>query len=42
METAAGKETINVLRRLIAYSEKIFYFSRDIPHGDLGTLPLAG
>jgi hypothetical protein len=30
METAAGKETINVLRRLIAYSEKIFHFSRDV------------
>jgi len=33
METASGKETINVLRRLIAYSGKIFHFSRDIvPH----------
>ena len=30
MEAAAGKKTINVLRRLIAYSEKIFRFSRDI------------
>ena len=30
METAAGKETINVLRRLIAYSEKIFHFSREV------------
>jgi hypothetical protein len=30
METAAGKETINVLRRLTAYSEKIFHFSRDV------------
>ena len=30
METAAGKETINVLRRLTAYSEKIFHFSRDL------------
>jgi hypothetical protein len=30
METAAGKETINVLRRLIAYSQKIFDFSRDV------------
>jgi len=30
METASGKETINVLRRLIAYSGKIFHFSRDI------------
>jgi hypothetical protein len=29
METASGKETITVLRRLIAYSEKIFHFSRD-------------
>lgn len=30
METASGKETINVLRRLITYSGKIFHFSRDI------------
>jgi hypothetical protein len=30
METAAGKETINVLRRLTAYSEKIFHFSREV------------
>src|SRR5258708_6932663 len=30
METASRKETINVLRRLIAYSGKIFHFSRDI------------
>jgi hypothetical protein len=30
METVAGKETINVLRRLIAYSEKIFHFSREV------------
>jgi hypothetical protein len=30
METAAGKETINALRRLTAYSEKIFHFSRDV------------
>jgi hypothetical protein len=30
METVAGKETINVLRRLIAYSEKIFHLSRDL------------
>ena len=30
METARAKETITVLRRLIAYSEKIFGLSRDI------------
>src|SRR6266478_7086731 len=30
METASGKETIIVLRRLIAYSEKIFQLSKDI------------
>jgi hypothetical protein len=30
METASGEETINVLRRLITYSGKIFHFSRDI------------
>ncbi len=30
METSSGKETINVLRRLIAYSEKIFALSADI------------
>ena len=30
METASGKETIIVLRRLIAYSEKIFRLSKDI------------
>src|ERR1700680_4127890 len=30
MEAAAGKKTIKVLRRLIAYSEKIFRFSRDV------------
>jgi Transposase DDE domain len=30
METASGKETINVLRRLITYSGKIFHLSRDI------------
>ncbi|MGA7621933.1 MAG: transposase, partial [Candidatus Acidiferrales bacterium] len=30
METASGKETIIVLRRLIAYAEKIFHFSRDV------------
>jgi hypothetical protein len=27
---ASGKETINVLRRLIVYSGKIFHFSPDI------------
>ena len=30
METAPGKETLTVLRRLIAYSEKIFGLSRDV------------
>src|SRR5271156_3316902 len=30
METASGKETIIVLRRLIAYSEKIFQLSKDM------------
>jgi len=30
METSSGKEAINVLRRLIAYSEKIFALSADI------------
>src|SRR6266481_8820496 len=30
MATASGKETIIVLRRLIAYSEKIFQLSKDI------------
>lgn len=30
METARAKETITVLRRLIAYSEKIFDLSRDV------------
>ena len=30
METTSGKETITVLRRLIAYSEKIFQLSKDI------------
>ncbi len=30
METAPGKETLTVLRRLIAYSEKIFDLSRDV------------
>lgn len=30
METARTKETITVLRRLIAYSEKIFHLSRDV------------
>lgn len=30
METASGKETITVLRRLIAYAEKIFQLSEDI------------
>jgi hypothetical protein len=30
METARAKETITVLRRLIAYSEKIFGLSRDV------------
>ncbi|MGB2626285.1 MAG: transposase [Candidatus Acidiferrum sp.] len=30
METASRKETINVLRRLITYSGKIFHFSRDV------------
>ena len=30
METTSGKETIIVLRRLIAYSEKIFQHSKDI------------
>src|SRR5258705_9476569 len=30
METASGKETLIVLRRLIAYSEKIFQLSQDI------------
>jgi hypothetical protein len=28
METTSGKETIIVLRRLIAYSEKIFQLSK--------------
>lgn len=36
MEAAAGKKTINVLRRLIAYSEKIFRFSRDVIAANLG------
>lgn len=41
MEAAAGKKTINVLRRLIAYSEKIFRFSRDVvaPISDRRTEP---
>jgi hypothetical protein len=30
METSSGREAINVLRRLIAYSEKIFALSADI------------
>src|SRR5258708_30590141 len=30
METTSGKETIIVLRRLIAYSEKIFQLSKDV------------
>src|SRR5260370_15322042 len=30
METDSGKDTINVLRRLIGYSGKIFHFSRDV------------
>jgi hypothetical protein len=30
METAPGKETLTVLRRLIAYSEKVFDFSREV------------
>src|ERR1700675_2635077 len=30
METTSGKETIIALRRLIAYSEKIFQLSKDI------------
>ncbi len=30
METSSGKEAINVLRRLIAYSEKIFSLSPQI------------
>jgi len=30
METTSGKETIIVLRRLIAYSEKVFQLSKDI------------
>ena len=30
METAPGKETLTILRRLIAYSEKIFGFSREV------------
>ncbi len=30
MDTTSGKETIIVLRRLIAYSEKIFQLSKDI------------
>ena len=30
MEATSGKETIIVLRRLIAYSEKIFQLSKDI------------
>ena len=30
METTSGKETVIVLRRLIAYSEKIFQLSKDI------------
>ncbi|MGC1414511.1 MAG: hypothetical protein WA817_04470, partial [Candidatus Acidiferrum sp.] len=30
METSSGKEAINVLRRLIAYAEKIFSLSADI------------
>jgi hypothetical protein len=41
MEAAAGKKTIKVLRRLIAYSEKIFRFSRDVvaPISDRRTEP---
>jgi hypothetical protein len=30
MEAVTGKKTTNVLRQLIAYSEKIFRFSRDV------------
>ncbi len=30
METAPGKETLTILRRLIAYSEKIFGFSQEV------------
>ncbi|HTF25898.1 MAG TPA: hypothetical protein VK937_18645 [Candidatus Limnocylindria bacterium] len=30
METTSGKETITVLRRLIAYAEKTFQLSEDI------------
>jgi hypothetical protein len=30
METTSGKEALIVLRRLIAYSEKIFQLSKDI------------
>jgi hypothetical protein len=30
METTSGKETIIVLRRLIAYSEKVFQLSKDV------------
>src|SRR6266480_190838 len=33
METTSGKETITVLRRLIAYAEKIFQLSKDIVTG---------
>ncbi len=30
METASGKETLTVLRRLIQYAEKVFHVSRDV------------
>lgn len=30
METASGKETLTVLRRLIRYAEKVFHVSRDV------------
>lgn len=30
METASGKETLTVLRRLITYAEKVFHVSRDV------------
>jgi hypothetical protein len=40
METASGKETIIVLRRLIAYSEKIFQLSRPLQQGGRRVAPL--
>ncbi len=30
METASGKDTLTVLRRLIKYAEKVFHVSRDV------------